>query len=574
MDTMWKRRGTAVTWFILGVILASNRIFRELAGGEDIVDAVYWFAYSSVSMMISIRIFEGWIVAGIVATVAIVVRDIRSKGRMDIFAGFGQWIRPICLFFLGWFSALAIIYILIDLFFAAGQIRATPFLIGAGMGLALMLLVLCDTHVAKTLEGMFRLLRSDRRTPTDPATGSFLTVFFCIALLLSGPNIIAMSGFAPDPPEPILYSFTQDAPLFDVETTSFKGEIPEEHVGWFTQNLEERNWMVHIHHPITVGTTSEGIALPVGVLLHGLGGYDPSVMLDTVQSIAGRGVIVILVEYPNNARPENIPNDRVITYQEGGSDAAEHIPRFDHVKANLDLAWAQLNDTSSELRNDVQNTIGENTTIDPSRLWIYGHSGGAGMLPWILTDLLEDGWGSEVLIIDMEASWLGSNADTHYGNLSAIPDHTMAHIVEYERDLSVHPCIGRFHQERISTRDGTAEPILTVLYLFVQTDEHGFPVIMTSHYTPASQLHEHSADLFLYPRLEAQAIHLFAHAEGENDRVNDSRAYLEGIDGRLTDLGKWSDGNTVKPILLRDDALNEGLPDGVDCIQYRAPHKE
>ena len=97
---------------------------------------------------------------------------------------------------------------------------------------------------------------------------------------------------------------------------------------------------------------------------------------------------------------------------------------------------------------------------------------------------------------------------------------------------------------------------------------------MTSHYTPASQLHEHSADLFLYPRLEAQAIHLFAHAEGENDRVNDSRAYLEGIDGRLTDLGKWSDGNTVKPILLRDDALNEGLPDGVDCIQYRAPHKE
>ena len=196
------------------------------------------------------------------------------------------------------------------------------------------------------------------------------------------------------------------------------------------------------------------------------------------------------------------------------------------------------------------------------------------MLPWILTDLLKDGWGSEVLIIDMEASWLGSNAETHYGNLSAIPDHTIAHIVEYERDLSVHPCIGRFHQERISTRDGTAEPILSVLYLYVQTDEHGFPVIMTSHYTPASQLHEHSADLFLYPRLEAQAIHLFAHAEGANDRVNDSRAYLEGTDGRLADLGKWSDGTTVKPILLRDDALNEGLPDGLDCIQYRAPHNE
>ena len=142
MDTMWKRRRTAVTWFILGVILASNRIFRELAGGEDIFDAVYWFAYSSVSMMISIRILEGWIVAGIVVTVAIVVREIRRKGRIDIFVGFSHWIRPICLFFLGWFSALAIIYILIDLLYAAGQIRATPFLIGAGMGLALMLLIL------------------------------------------------------------------------------------------------------------------------------------------------------------------------------------------------------------------------------------------------------------------------------------------------------------------------------------------------------------------------------------------------------------------------------------------------
>ena len=78
----------------------------------------------------------------------------------------------------------------------------------------------------------------------------------------------------------------------------------------------------------------------------------------------------------------------------------------------------------------------------------------------------------------------------------------------------------------------------------------------------------------LYPRLEAQAIHLFAHAEGETDRINDSRTYLDGSDGRLSDLGKWSDGTSVKPILLRDDALNEGLPDGLDCIQYRTPHYE
>ena len=196
------------------------------------------------------------------------------------------------------------------------------------------------------------------------------------------------------------------------------------------------------------------------------------------------------------------------------------------------------------------------------------------MLPWILTDFLDKGWGSEALIIDMEASWLGSSVDSHYGNLSDIPDHTIAHIVEYERDLSVHPCIGRFHQERISTRDGTAEPILSVLYLYVQTDEHGFPVVMTSHYTPASQLHEHSADLILYSRLEAQAIHLFAHAEGEMHRVNDSKNYLDGSDGRLADLEKWSDGITVKPILLRDDALTEGLPSGLDCIQYRIPHIE
>ena len=574
MEITWKRRGIAVAWFILGVILASNRVFRELAGGEDIVDAVYWFAYYSVSTMISIRILEGWIIAVIATTIAIVAREVRKKGRIDILAGLGHWLRPMSLFVLGWFSALAIIYILIDLFFAAGQIRATPFLIGSGMGLALMLLVLCDPHVARTLEGMIRLFTGNRRTTTDPFTGSFLTVFFCIALLLSGPNIIAMSGLAPNPPEPMSYSFTVDAPIFEVETTSLEGEIPEEHVGWFTQNLEERNWMVHIHHPITVGTNSEGTALPVGILLHGLGGYDPSVMADTVQSIASRGVVVILVEYPNNARPENIPNNRVITYQEGTSNAAEHIPRFDHVKTNLNLAWTQLNNPSSDLRETVQKSIGDNTTIDPSHLWIYGHSGGAGMLPWILTDLLEDGWGSEALIIDMEASWLGSSVDTHYGNLSAIPDHAIAHIVEYERDLSVHPCIGRFHQERISTRDGTSEPIPTVLYLFVQTDEHGFPVIMTSHYTPASQLHEHSADLMLYPRLEAQAIHLFAHAEGETHRANDSRTYLEGSDGRLVDLGKWSDGTSVKPILLRNDALNEGLPDGLDCIQYRVPHSE
>ena len=334
---------------MLGFILASNRVFRELASGEDIIDAVYWFAYYSVSTMIFIRIFEGWIVAAIVATVIIVVRKIRQKGRVDILNDFEHLIRPMCLFFLGWFSALAIIYVLIDLFFAAGQIRATPFLIGAGMGLTLMLLVLCDPHVAKTLVGMKRLLSGNPKTPTDPFTGSFLTVFFCIALLLSGPNIIAMSGVAPNPPEPIRHSFTIDAPIFEVDTTSIEGEIPEEYEGWFTQNLEERNWMIHIHHPITVGTTSEGTALPVGILLHGLGGYEPSVMVDTVQSIVSRGVIVILVEYPNNARPENIPNDRVITYQEGTSDAAEHIPRFDHVKTNLEQAWNQLNNTSTEL---------------------------------------------------------------------------------------------------------------------------------------------------------------------------------------------------------------------------------
>ena len=71
---MWKRRRTAVTWFILGVILASNRIFRELAGGEDIFDAVT-LVFSSVSMMMSIRILEGWIVAGIVIHCHIVASE-------------------------------------------------------------------------------------------------------------------------------------------------------------------------------------------------------------------------------------------------------------------------------------------------------------------------------------------------------------------------------------------------------------------------------------------------------------------------------------------------------------------
>jgi hypothetical protein len=245
------------------------------------------------------------------------------------------------------------------------------------------------------------------------------------------------------------------------------------------------------------------------------------------------------------------------------------------------MAWQRFEDASKQVgvnwgdgavagdgdaKNEVWDALGDSTTVDRNHLWIGGHSMGAGTTFHVLSELLERGWGSQSLAVSLEAPWISSSDLEWSGNMSLLPDHAIVQIAEYETDNRVHQCIGRFDYDRMVSRDNTvAMPEGQVLHLFVQTDFHGFPRLIASHYLQATILRDALADQAYYPRIEAQATSVAASAANDTALKEAAWEYLSGDSGEMQNLGKWSDGVAVKPLRIIQSPLDEPLADGTDC---------
>ncbi|MDG1557075.1 MAG: hypothetical protein P8Q98_04675, partial [Candidatus Poseidoniaceae archaeon] len=286
--------------------------------------------------------------------------------------------------------------------------------------------------------------------------------------------------------------------------------------------------------------------IPLALLSHGWGYPVYEEYTDWISYLAARGIAVAFVQYPSHIDPP-IPEGLKGIDVEGASNYPHHEYRAMAIAAALDTVE---NLALNESRHPSVDAALGNVTINPSHLWIGGHSLGGAYTFVQLYESMERGWGNETLFVNIESGWTRPNQAHLQPNLSRMPADTMVHIARGVDDMTVDACYSVHHQQVYS-----ALPDEHVLYIELQSDLYGFPRLVGSHYLPTDSVHDRLADFGVYRRIAAQADWVFARTQGDNN--TESFAYDHLTDGELLrSMGEWSDGTPVLPLLVYEDALN------------------
>ncbi len=562
-------------WFvgeIIGFILGISDILLALLSGKELVEPLFNIAYASIGFALAARAWTGtMLLATLIGIAALwfIAKIMREHGRAS------RW-RLICGIVIGFLLAKVAIFVLIDLAFFLGAILTLPFIYGA----CLLAVAISRWNADTDFLGWFeRFLSSEGdKTPTLRESGSIARggLVIVIGLWLLVPVAPAIIGALPSPPASPSTGWGALEDSYSVsEVVIHYDSFPELAAQWAAPDEDPANWKVYVFAPNIAATGEDNLTVGIAVFLHGYQGEDVAVYRDTLATLAASGLLTFYPQYISDY-DTSLTEGHTPEYLNSTSDHPQHPVRYD-------MAWQRFEQASrmvgvdwgdgaapagdSTAKGDVWDALGESTIVDRQHLWIGGHSMGVGTTFHVLSELLERGWGSQTLVVGLEAPWVSSSDPEWGGDMSMLPDHAVVQIAEYETDNRVHQCIGRFGHNRMATRDNTVPmPDGQVLHLFVPTDFHGFPRLIASHYLQATILRDALADQAYYPRLEAQATYVAAGAAEDTEQQQAAWEYLSGENGEMLDLGEWSDGVAVKPIRILDSPLDEPLTDGTDCL--------
>ncbi len=524
---------------IIGFVYGSSSIWWSILSGASLYSALFDFAYASIDFAFAARSLVGWLAFLAIVLVCMsgwIGHHLRDREG-------GHWFRRFTAFVIGWALARAIIFRLLDQGFFLGAIVTMPFTTGAFMLAAIVGHIASHKKLSRGLEG----------AKEYPISAVSIATVLGISLLLTLPNLTAMAGLLPSPPPRPESGYGSAEFPYEVREHVFSTEYPESITQWWDEESQEYEWNIHVFVPFGIEEESVGVA----IMLHGHDGEELDIYRDTLESLAGQGLVAIFPQYVSDIDLSSIAEDFELTYVLGGSNHPQHEPRFNMALYGVD-AVLEMIANDSELQSDIGGA-----TIDTDHLWISGHSMGAGTLFYVLGAGLERGWGSESLVINLEAAWIHATQPHLDGNMSLLPDHTLIHVVEYESEIVVDKCVGRWQHARLHARDGASSlPSDQVLFLLIPSDYRGFPRLIASHYLPAAVVRESLADQSYYPRIEAQADFVASSAWGDEPSAMEAKEWFMQ-EGEMTNLGVWSDGTPVYPIEfiqspleLDDDNLN------------------
>ena len=138
--------------------------------------------------------------------------------------------------------------------------------------------------------------------------------------------------------------------------------------------------------------------------------------------------------------------------------------------------------------------------VDPSALYLGGHSLGAGMAMMVAAAAMDRGWATEALAVDLEQPYTHASDENIHGSLTARPNATLVHVAIAEDDTSVDPCHGVGHAMRWHHEANISDVVL----LQIPSDRHGFPPLIASHYLASTPVHDTLADHAFYRRVDAK----------------------------------------------------------------------
>ena len=283
--------------------------------------------------------------------------------------------------------------------------------------------------------------------------------------------------------------------------------------------------------------------IPIFIFLHGHGGANPKYYDQMMRQVSSRGLLGIYVQYPTtfDSEIEEIADLEFPQLKDEPKIIKENPYRYE-------IVWEGIESLIEDITQD-SNVIGINPNgIDVTRVMIAGHSLGGGMVPYIATQTVNQGWGNKTLALDIEAGWV----DTLKGNLTGLPDSTIANVVFYDRDNIVPGCLTARLFERIRSRDGNAV-LENVSFITVRSDFHGYPRELAGHYTVTDLIQGILYHQAYLKRLIGMANFLLG--KGDLFPVLEER-----------DLGNWSDGRPIKSLLRTKDPF--GIRNGESVANH------
>ena len=525
-----KLRFSSDTPFLaLGALASVLQPILLLLSGKDVNDAIWPHAYRALQATMFLRenITLLFFLALMLFFTSLITVKSQLKGR-----ALNQNLRRSLLFILGLFSGLTALYFLLDIFYLRGAFLLLPTLYG---------MILLSTLLA--VGGLPRLPDGASRTAIFSSGAHLCAIFFAAWLVM--PGIPAMIGIAPSPPDPPRIGYGADPGPFDTTMTVHPYTMPELVADVVLEDEQDIEFSVYL----TLPEISEVIPLdeiPLALLSHGWGYPVYEEYTDWIAHLSARGMAVAFVQYPSHIDPP-IPDGLEGIDVEGASNYPHHEYRAMAIAAALDT----LSDLAlgEDRHPSVDAAIG-NVTINPSHLWIGGHSLGGAYSFVQLYEAMERGWGNSTLFIDIESGWTRPNQVALQPNLSRMPADAMVHIARGVDDMTVDACYSVHHQQVFSDLEDDH-----VLYIELQSDLYGFPRLVGSHYLPTDSVHDRLADYGVYRRIDAQADWVFARTQG--DHITENWAYNHLVDSDLLrSMGEWSDGTPVLPLLVYKDALH------------------
>jgi len=271
-----------------------------------------------------------------------------------------------------------------------------------------------------------------------------------------------------------------------------------------------------------------------------------------LRTLASRGMAVIFVQYATNLNVDTILTDLENATMTNGAD---YYVRYNMTWNGMRIAADALTGNNSLInQEDLTNILGDSYVIDLSRILILGHSYGGGMTMFMGPQVLEQGWATNQLVIDLAAPWYTSTWTEHEVDLAVLPNYTIVNVVGYEDDSTASPCIGMRQFERFLSRDDSTPLNSTqVSYLYIQSDRSGFPRLVATHYLPNDALANTLTYFGYYRRIDAMAGFLVADGQNQTTSAAEALTYFTNGELNMVGMGEWSDGTPIKPILYSID---------------------
>ncbi len=498
------------------------------SSGSNLSDAVWPHAYRALQATLLMRENIGvvFFCTLLMLFASLVTVQSRLKGEI-----MNKVVRRILLFFLGLFTGFTVLYFMLDVFYLRGAFLLLPTVYGV---------IIISTLLA--INGLPTLPNRESRTSFVAGTLHLFGIFFAAWLVM--PGIPAMIGIAPSPPDAPVIGYGAEPGPFDTTMTVHPYSMPDDVAKVILAEESDIEFSVYLTLP-ELSSELPLNSIPLALLSHGWGYPVYEEYTDWIAHLTARGMAVAFVQYPSHIDPP-IPEGLKGIDVEGASNYPHHEYRAKAIAAALDTVETVA---LGELRHSSVDQALGNVTVDASHLWIGGHSLGGAYAFTQLYEAMERGWGNETLFIDIESGWTRPNQVSLQPNWSKMPEHTMVHIARGVDDMTVDACYSVYHQQVFSDL-----PNEHVLYIELQSDLYGFPRLVGTHYLPTDSVHDRLADFGVYRRIDAQADWVVARSRG--DTITEDWAYNHLIDSEtLRNMGKWSDGTDVLPLLVYQDAL-------------------